>query len=48
MTNDMKPKIVVKHFKIKDKRQQALFMLFLEQQVRKVNEICIEQARRAN
>ena len=44
----MKDKLVIKHFKIKDKKQQILFKIMLEQYIAKVNEMSIQQARKAN
>ena len=44
----MKDKLIIKHFKIKDKKQQILFKIMLEQYIAKVNEYTIQQARRAN
>ena len=41
-------KLIVKHFKIKDKNQQILLKWMLENYIRKVNEATIQQARRAN
>ena len=44
----MKDKLIIKHFKIKDKKQQILFKIMLEQYIQAVNDISIAQARRAN
>ena len=41
-------KLVIQHFKIKDKKQQILFKIMLEQYIKAINDMTIQQARRAN